>query len=108
MNEIIKLDEIGHQMERGLDGLGLFLDTWDNVRFQPQPGGEVLSYSMAKEAAETVNQVEDMYSLSLCGHAYLAGWNTALEILERITQNQANSQECATSATSAASPSHNE
>ena len=81
MNEIIKLKEIAHQMEQGLDGLDLFLDTWDNAQLQLRPGGEVLSYSMAKEAAQTMEQVEDMYSLSLCGRAYLAGWNAVLGIL---------------------------
>lgn len=107
MNEIIKLEEIAHQMEQGLDGLDLFLDTWDNVNFQMQTEGKVISISPVKEITESDAQRDGLYDLLTCGRAYLAGWNAVLGILKGNLEAK-RAQECAASATSAASPSHNE
>ena len=81
MIEIMKLDEIGRQMEQGLDGLESFLDTWDSVNFQMRVGGEVVSFNPIAEAAESKEYVEELYNMMDRGRAYLAGWNTVLGIL---------------------------
>ena len=107
MNEIIKLGEIAHHMEQGLDGLSLFLDTWDNERFQMQAEGKVIVISPVKEVAESETCAEELYSLLDRGRAYLAGWNAVLGILEDSLEAK-RAQECAASAANAASPSHNE
>lgn len=107
MNEIIKLKEIAHQMEQGLDGLESFLDTWDSVNFQMRVGGEVVSFNPIAEAAESKEYAEELYNMVDRGRAYLAGWNAVLGILKDNLEAK-RAQECAASATSAASPSHNE
>ena len=81
MNEIMKLDEIGRQMEQGLDGLESFLDTWDSVNFQMRVGGEVVSFNPIAEAAESKEYAEELYNMVDRGRAYLAGWNAVLGIL---------------------------
>lgn len=81
MNEIIKLDEIGRQMEQGLDGLESFLDTWDSVNFQMRVGGEVVSFNPIAEAAESKEYAEELYNMVDRGRAYLAGWNAVMGIL---------------------------
>lgn len=109
MNEIIKLEEIAHQMEQGLDGLGLFLDTWDGVSFTMQDDDlrRVFSVNHLAEIAESDAQIKALHDLWANGHAYLAGWNAVLGILKDNLEAK-RAQECAASATSAASPSHNE
>lgn len=84
MNEIIKLKEIAHQMELGLDGLGLFLDTWDGVSFTMQDDdlSQVFSVNHLAEIAESDAQIKALHDLWANGHAYLAGWNTVLGILD--------------------------
>lgn len=114
MNEIIKLDEIGHQMERGLDGLGLFLDTWDGVSFTMQDDdlSQVFSVNHLAEIAESDAQIEALHDLWANGHAYLAGWNTVLGILDESLRKKREKEaaedraaEMATHAANAASPS---
>lgn len=109
MNEIIKLEEIAHQMEQGLDGLGLFLDTWDGMSFlmQDDDPSQVFSVNHLAEAAESDVQIKALRDLWANGHAYLAGWSAVLGILKDNLETK-RAQECAASATSAASPSHNE
>lgn len=84
MNEIIKLGEIAHQMEQGLDGLTFFLDTWDGVSFlmQDDDPSQVFSVNHLAEVAESDTQIGGLHALLACGHAYLAGWNAVLGILD--------------------------
>lgn len=88
MIEIMKLDEIGRQMEQGLDGLESFLDTWDSVNFQMRVGGEVASFNPIAEAAESKEYVEELYNMVDRGRAYLAGWNAVLGILHECLKIQ--------------------
>lgn len=83
MNGIIELKEIAHQMEMGLDGLDLFLDTWDGVSFlmQNDDPSQVFSVNHLAEVAESDAQIKALYDLWANGHAYLAGWNAVLGIL---------------------------
>lgn len=88
MNEIIELEEIASQMEQGLDGLDLFLNTWDSVNFQMRVGGETISFNPIAEAAESKEYAEELYNVVDRGRAYLAGWNAVLGILHECLKIQ--------------------
>lgn len=90
MNEIIKLEEIAHQMEQGLDGLGLFLDTWDGMSFlmQDDDPSRVFSVNHLAEIAESDAQIKALHDLWANGHAYLAGWSAVLGILHECLKIQ--------------------
>lgn len=109
MNEIIRLEEIASQMEQGLDGLGLFLDTWDGMSFlmQDDDPSRVFSVNHLAEIAESDAQIKALQDLWANGHAYLAGWSAVLGILKDNLEAK-RARECAASATSAARSSHNE
>ena len=80
MNEIVKCEEIRQQLEKGLDGLDLFMDTWINLGYKLHPEGEVLMISPLEDIASEEER-ETLARLQEYGRAYLDGMNNALKIL---------------------------
>lgn len=79
MKELAKLEELRQEMEKGLDGLDHFVETWEDY-FARTEGGRTRIVSPIEEIA-TKQELESMERITTEGRAFVAGMKLVIDEL---------------------------
>lgn len=88
MKELAKLEELRQEMEKGLDGLGLFMETWECC-FALTGAGNTRIISPL-DAISTEQERESMNRILESGGTFLAGMKLALDVQAEYLKREAN------------------
>lgn len=87
MKELAKLEELRQEMEKGLDGLGLFMETWEGC-FALTGAGNTRIISPL-DAISTKQERESMERIMESGGVFVAGMKLALDVLAEYLKRDA-------------------
>ena len=90
MKELAKLEELRQEMEKGLDGLDLFVETWEGCFALTGAGNTRLISPL--DAISTKQERESMDRILESGGTFLAGMKLALDVLAEYLKNRADAE----------------
>lgn len=90
MKELEKMEDLRKEMEKGLDGLGLFMETWEGC-FALTGAGNTRIISPL-DAISTKQERESMDRILESGGTFLAGMKLALDVLAEYLKNRADAE----------------
>ena len=90
MKELEKMEDLRKEMEKGLDGLGLFMETWEGC-FALTGAGNTRIISPL-DAISTKQERESMDLILESGGTFLAGMKLALDVLAEYLKNRADAE----------------
>ena len=80
MKELAKLEELRQEMEKGLDGLDLFVETWEDCGFRLTEGGDV-RFINPLEDISSGDERECLERITTEGRAFVAGMKLVIDEL---------------------------
>lgn len=90
LEKLQELQELRKEMEKGLDGLGLFMETWEGC-FALRGAGNTRLISPL-DAISTEQERESMNRILESGGTFLAVMKLALDVLAEYLKNRADAE----------------